>query len=196
MSSGRKTLFLSLTGFAAASLVGAAAIAATDQSEIPAPALMRAEAPLVGDDAMNTAQPMAVPAVVENAAPVAATVDMTDPQLICMAKVVRHEAANQSREGQLAVAQLIMNRLHNPRFPKTVCGVVNQTGQFFDTASYNPSREDRLWRAAMDVAIDAYTDDSESVIGEAVFYNAAGSTSSFHSGRRLAATIGAHRFYY
>jgi hypothetical protein len=59
-----------------------------------------------------------------------------DAELECMAKVVHHEAANQSLQGQLAVAQLILNRVKSPLFPKTICAVVNQPGQFFSTRAY------------------------------------------------------------
>src|SRR5579863_5410975 len=61
-----------------------------------------------------------------------------DAELACLAKVIHHEAANQSLKGQLALAQLIMNRVKSPLFPKTICGVVNQAGQFFHTARYSP----------------------------------------------------------
>jgi hypothetical protein len=44
----------------------------------------------------------------------------------CMAQAIYYEANSEPFAGQLAVAQVILNRLRHPRFPKTVCGVVNQ----------------------------------------------------------------------
>ena len=40
------------------------------------------------------------------------------------------ESNRSSAEGMLAVGTVVMNRLHDPRYPKTVCGVVGQQNQF------------------------------------------------------------------
>ena len=42
----------------------------------------------------------------------------------CMAKNIYHEAASESYEGKLAVAQVTLNRTQNPNYPKDICGVV------------------------------------------------------------------------
>ena len=42
----------------------------------------------------------------------------------CLATAIAYEAGFESVEGQQAVAEVILNRLRNPNFPKTVCGVV------------------------------------------------------------------------
>lgn len=44
----------------------------------------------------------------------------------CMASAILYEAGFEPRDGQEAVAEVILNRLRNPAFPKTVCGVVFQ----------------------------------------------------------------------
>ena len=46
--------------------------------------------------------------------------------LMCMAFNIYHEANNQSMLGQLAVGQVVMNRVEDSRFPNTVCEVVKQ----------------------------------------------------------------------
>ena len=46
--------------------------------------------------------------------------------LMCMAANIYHEAKNQSMLGQFAVAQVVMNRVEDSRFPDTVCEVVKQ----------------------------------------------------------------------
>lgn len=46
--------------------------------------------------------------------------------IICMALNVYHEARNQSLVGQIAVAQVTVNRVNDSRYPDTVCGVVKQ----------------------------------------------------------------------
>lgn len=47
-------------------------------------------------------------------------------QMECLARNIYHEAASESFEGKLAVAQVVLNRANNPKFPKTICEVVYQ----------------------------------------------------------------------
>jgi spore germination cell wall hydrolase CwlJ-like protein len=47
-------------------------------------------------------------------------------QLDCLTQAVYFEARGETPRGQAAVAQVVMNRVKNPSFPKTVCGVVFQ----------------------------------------------------------------------
>jgi len=51
---------------------------------------------------------------------------MIETALLCLALNVYHEARNQPTVGQLAVAQVVMNRVKDSRYPNTVCGVVRQ----------------------------------------------------------------------
>lgn len=119
-----------------------------------------------------------------------------DPELECMAKVVRHEAANQSRTGQRAVAEIIMNRVRSGLFPDTVCGVVNQRGQFFDTARYNPSRDTKQWQTAVEVSREVLGNDGENVTNGALFYHASyQSPTRFFRTRQPVMTMGDHIFY-
>ena len=46
--------------------------------------------------------------------------------LMCMALNMYHEAKNQSMLGQLAVGQVVMNRVEDKRFPDNVCDVAHQ----------------------------------------------------------------------
>jgi spore germination cell wall hydrolase CwlJ-like protein len=119
-----------------------------------------------------------------------------DSELECMAKVVHHEAGNQSHRGQLAVAQIIMNRVESGRFASTICGVANQPGQFFRTAAYNPSRDTDQWRSAVAVAREARDGTSADVVPGALFFRAAySSTTSFFRTRQQVASLGDHVFY-
>lgn len=119
-----------------------------------------------------------------------------DKQLECMAKVVMHEAANQPRPGQLAVAQLIMNRVGQDRFGETVCQVVNQPGQFFRTASYNPRRDSPRWAMAVEVSRQAMAGHGEQIVPGAVFYHAAyQAPNRFFKTRERISMVGDHVFY-
>lgn len=46
--------------------------------------------------------------------------------LECLTAAVYYEAASEPTDGQRAVAQVVLNRLRHPAFPRSVCGVVFQ----------------------------------------------------------------------
>ena len=48
----------------------------------------------------------------------------------CMMRAMYFESNRSSAEGMLAVGTVVMNRLNDPRYPKSVCGVVGQKNQF------------------------------------------------------------------
>ncbi len=45
----------------------------------------------------------------------------------CLATALYFEARGEGIKGQAAVAEVILNRVESPQFPRTVCGVVNQS---------------------------------------------------------------------
>ena len=54
----------------------------------------------------------------------------TEEELKLLACLVHAEAGNQSYEGKLAVANVVLNRMKSGRFASTVKGVIYQAGQF------------------------------------------------------------------
>jgi len=131
----------------------------------------------------------------EGQAPKAAA-KIASSELDCMAKVVRHEAANQSRQGQRAVAEILVNRAKSGRFPSTICGVANQPGQFFDTTSYNPSRDTAEWKTAMEISREVLSGQGQNVARGAYFYHAAyQAPTRFFRGRQQVLAMGDHIFY-
>lgn len=55
-----------------------------------------------------------------------------DEQWRCLAEALYFEARGEAVEGQFAVAEVILNRVDHPRFPNSICGVINQgTGRKF-----------------------------------------------------------------
>lgn len=44
----------------------------------------------------------------------------------CLADAIYHEAKNTGQTGLQAVGHVVMNRVKDPRFPSTVCGVVRE----------------------------------------------------------------------
>ncbi len=142
-------------------------------------------------------QPVAVAAAAQ---PVVQKIDPIDPAAVdCMAKVVHHEARYQPRKGQVAVAQTLLNRIKaGGRFGGTVCEVANQRGQFFNVASYSPSRDSDTWANAVDVsrAVLRGDEDADGVAPGAVYFRAAHKpANTFFRGRQKVGTIGDHIFY-
>jgi spore germination cell wall hydrolase CwlJ-like protein len=120
---------------------------------------------------------------------------VVDAELTCLAKVVVHESGNQPRAGQLAVAQVVMNRVNDPRgrFGRTICGVIMQRGQFFNVHAYNPPRDAR-WRRALEVAREARHGLSDQVMNGALFFHSASASVSFRGRQRIGRLAG-HVFY-
>jgi spore germination cell wall hydrolase CwlJ-like protein len=115
-----------------------------------------------------------------------------DGELECLAKIVLHEAGNQSRAGQVAVAEVVMNRVKNPRFPKSICAVALQRGQFFNVHAYRPYRDSR-WPRAIEIAREVRDGEAAKVTNGALFFRAHHGAS--FPGRTRVATIGDHAFY-
>lgn len=160
---------------------------------VQAPAAPAAPAESAAPETPASATGRAAPATGPEAAPRrTAAFGAVDRELTCLAKVVVHESGNQSRAGQLAVAQVVMNRVRSPRFPNTICSVVLQRGQFFNVDRYNPPRDAR-WQRALEVARDARAGVSPPVVGNAVFFHA--TYAPAFRGRTRVARLGDHIFY-
>ena len=56
----------------------------------------------------------------------------------CLSEALYFEARGESVEGQTAVANVILNRVDSKLYPNTVCGVINQPGQFTYTHKLIP----------------------------------------------------------
>jgi len=78
----------------------------------------------------------------------------------CLAEAVYFEARSESLKGQVAVAQVVLNRVRNPAYPDTVCGVVYQNVKWYNRCQFSFAcdgkrhrvTERRYWRIAQDVA--------------------------------------------
>jgi spore germination cell wall hydrolase CwlJ-like protein len=123
--------------------------------------------------------------------------------LTCLTMAVYYEAASQSDEGQAAVAQVVLNRLRNPLFPKTVCGVVFQgstlpTGcQFTFTCDGSLNRRPSAsgWKRAGQIAERALGGYVQKDVGEATHYHTMWVVPYWQATVVKVAQIGAHIFY-
>ena len=122
----------------------------------------------------------------------------------CLARAVYFESRSESDMGQLAVAKVILNRVKNPDFPKTICGVVYQGSgnrnscQFSFACDGLPDdvKSPEAWAHAKSIAERAINNDPAiAMLGNAVNYHADYVTPRWsHTMRRLI-RIGHHIFY-
>lgn len=167
------------------------------------PALAETSLPVLpGEDDRVMAQTVApasvgLPALVQmvTAAPAAGATDAelaSASELDCLATAVWFESRGETLEGQLAVAQAVVNRAKSGRWGKGVCGVIKAPRQF----SFNAARVQRstaTFTTALAVA---------RIAAAGLWHDIAEGAHSFHAARlnpgwRLArvAKIGNHVFY-
>jgi len=113
----------------------------------------------------------------------------------CLAKAVYWEAKGEPLSGQLAVAQVVLNRVESGRFGRGICAVVTAPGQFsFMRAGRIPEAPNRAaWQTARAVALLALEGGWGDVVGEATHFHATSVNPRWRL-RRVAA-IGNHIFY-
>ena len=118
-----------------------------------------------------------------------------DRELRCLATGVYFEARSEPLSGQLAVADVILNRSTSGRFPGSVCSVVTQKGQFsFVRGGKLPTPPSNAhWRRALAVAQVARKNLWESPAGDALYFHARYVNGA--QGRATVATVGNHIFY-
>lgn len=121
----------------------------------------------------------------------------------CLTQAIYYEAASEADAGQRAVAQVVLNRVAHPAYPKTVCGVVYQgserpTGcQFTFTCDGALARApNRLfWERAASVARSALAGFVYAPVGLATHYHTIAVHPYWADSLNFVGTIGAHRFY-
>lgn len=179
---------------------GGAQLAALLLFAVATPALAETSLPVLpGDDDRVMAQTAMVeatglPALVKMVAADAATpaAAAADSELDCLATAVWFESRGEALEGQLAVAQAVVNRARTGKWGKGICGVIRAPHQFNFVAA-RVQRSTATFSTALAVARIA-------VAG--LWHDVAEGAHSFHSARfnprwRLTrvAKIGNHVFY-
>ena len=136
---------------------------------------------------------------------------MIAEMLTCLALNVYHESKNQSLIGQIAVAQVTMNRVRDERYPDNVCDVVKQGL----TYKWNPSipirnkcqfswycdgksdkpRDEHAWDKAMLVAHGVYYGNLDDFVEGATHYHADYVSPSWAKTKTKTVEIEDHIFY-
>lgn len=120
-----------------------------------------------------------------------------DEQMRCLAQAIYFESRGEPLAGQLAVAEVIVNRAASGRFPASYCGVVTQRSQFsFVKGGRIPSPPESAatYKRAKAIAQIAHRDLWESEAEGALFFHAT-HVSPGWKGKKMAARISNHVFY-
>ena len=184
--------------------------AVDDQLPMTAPA---ASAELVSQTPEFISEPVVQPLPVETPAPAPAPneagslselvgmIDTAGPlsdELYCLAGAVYFEARGEPLPGQLAVAQVIINRSEDRRFPRTYCSVVAQPYQFSFMRGQRmpkPRTGTAAWKRAVAIAEIAHEGLWESQVGDAVFFHARYVRPAWSRTKTRLAQIDTHIFY-
>ena len=122
--------------------------------------------------------------------------------LQCLTAAIYYEAAREPDEGQRAVAQVVLNRVAHPAFPKTVCGVVYQGSErpgcqfsFACDGSLAHAPMPAYWLRARRVAEAALAGETYAPVAYATHYHTSAVHPAWSDSMTLLTVIGAHRFY-
>jgi len=122
----------------------------------------------------------------------------------CLATAIYFEARSESVKGQAAVAQVILNRVRNPAYPKTICKVVYQNDDWINRCQFSFACEGRKlnvtepkqWKVAQEIAM-AVTSGRIFLpeIGSATHYHAVYVRAMWAHTMKRIDRIGQHIFY-
>ena len=122
---------------------------------------------------------------------------LSQADIHCLAHAIYYEARGEKFVGMLAVANVIMNRVSDPQYPKTVCGVTRQRSRTTCQFEYYckvgdriPRSDDLQWQLANDIAFQVMNNHLPDLTDGATRFHAVAGNSS-----RGALRIGSHVFY-
>ncbi|HET7708469.1 MAG TPA: cell wall hydrolase [Sphingomicrobium sp.] len=122
--------------------------------------------------------------------------------LLCLTQAVYYEAGFEPATGRRAVAQVVLNRMRHPAFPKSVCGVVYQGSSspvcqfsFVCDGSLYRAPAASAWRQAQEVAREALAGYVERSVGSATHYHADYVAPRWAPMLTKITKLGAHIFY-
>jgi N-acetylmuramoyl-L-alanine amidase len=116
----------------------------------------------------------------------------------CLAEVAFYEARGEGQRGQHMVMDVVLNRVAHPSYPKTICGVVQQRGQFTYTRSARvmSERGGRLaWHRAVHLAAFRMSGTLPAATNDAThFYNPSLARPEWVRRGQFVAKVGGHIF--
>lgn len=120
----------------------------------------------------------------------------TQRDLDCMAEALYHEARGESRQGQAAVAEVILNRVDSRQFPSSVCAVINQPAQFsYTIGGAKPIRNKAAYQRARAIAETALAGAPRTLTQGATYFHTPAVRPDWSHRFQRTVQIGHHIFY-
>ena len=124
--------------------------------------------------------------------------DSLSAEMECLAGAVYFESRGEPLAGQLAVAQVVINRTDSRTFPSSYCGVVYQRAQFsFVKNGHMPriKRGSGAWQRAKKIARIAHEGLWESEAADSLYFHATYVNPRWNRNMQTRARIQTHIFY-
>jgi hypothetical protein len=124
-------------------------------------------------------------------------------ELECLTQAVYFEARGEGSRGQAAVAQVVLNRVRHPAFPKSVCAVVFQGASrskgcqfsFACNGAMKARKESAAWREARQIASRALSGVVMAEVGSATHFHTTHVRPKWGPQLSRVAQVGLHVFY-
>lgn len=127
-------------------------------------------------------------------------------EVTCLATAIYFEARGEAEKGQIAVAQVVLNRLKNPAYPKSICGVVYQNKSKRNRCQFSFAcdgisdriKDKRSWAQSQALARRVLNDDRTlfmASVGSATHYHATYVRPRWARSMKKMEKIGRHVFY-
>lgn len=121
----------------------------------------------------------------------------------CLSEAIYYEARSETRSGQKAVAEVVLNRVASKHYPDTICGVVYEgsersTGcQFSFTCdgSMDIAPRGKSWERSQDVAKLVMTGGVKPLTNRATHYHTTAVNPKWSGTMRMTRQVGSHVFY-
>lgn len=141
--------------------------------------------------------------------PIEKRVELANSERDCLAQAIYHEARGESAKGQLAVANVIVNRARSGKFPDSLCGVIYQNANkglyrcqftFACDGRNNVPAERRAWAKSQDLARKVYAEFAQGkeigvVPGSTLYYHTTAVAPSWSYTFNRVAVVDSHIFY-
>ena len=120
----------------------------------------------------------------------------------CLAQTLYFEAKSEGRQGMVAVGWVVLNRMRDGEFPRSVCGVVKQGQEkpgcqfsYWCDGKPDTPKPDDEWVLAQDVARALLSKPPPDPTGGAMFYHAVEVKAPWSGTRQRTGRIGRHIYY-
>ncbi len=133
-----------------------------------------------------------------------AVMQVSSKELWCLATAIYFEARGEAYRGQVAVAQVVLNRVKDHRYPDTICGVVFQNQHRRNSCQFSFAcdgipevvNDQKSWAQAEDIA-KRFTDGELYLteVGDATHYHATYVRPAWAPRMQKVTQIGLHVFY-